>query len=410
MKLKHVVENLDMDVLKGSLDTEITGVVYDSRKAIPGSLFVCIEGYKTDGHKYIASAIENGALAVLVQKDISTIDDVTVMKTKDTRFALAYVSDRFFSHPSRAFPLVGVTGTKGKTTTTYMIKSILEADEKKVGLIGTVENSIGSKRIPAQRTTPESYDLQVLFDRMKEEKVEAVVMEVSSQGLKLHRASCSDYDIGVFTNLSKDHIGRDEHPDMEDYFNSKLKLFQMCKKGLVNLDSPYAQKVMENAACEMFTFGVHSNANVIAENIQKFSDHVMFHVRTPWGTEKIDVSVPGEFSVYNALAAIGVCGLMGISMDCIKKGLRKISVPGRAEVVPTPSREFTVMIDYAHSPDSLENILQTVKAFAPSRLISVFGCGGDRDRSKRPVMGEISGEIADFTILTSDNPRTEEPG
>lgn len=409
MLLKDLVKNVSILSANRDLTAEIRGVTYDSRKALPGYLFVCIDGFSTDGHQYAQQAVDNGACTLVVEKDVYIVGDVTTIKVANTREALAAISAEWFDHPSAEMCLLGITGTKGKTTTTYMIRSILEKSGRTVGLIGTVANCIGGEKIPARRTTPESYDLQEMFERMKEKGADSVVMEVSSQGLKLHRVSFCDFDIGVFTNFSKDHIGGFEHPDMEDYFLSKLKLFKMCKKGIVNLDAAYAERVLEGASCEMLTYAIEKEADVRARNITTHSDSVDFDVTTPWFETHVKVSVPGFFSVYNALAAISVCGTLGLAEEFIREGLVSVQVPGRAEVVPTPGKEYTVMIDYAHSPDSLENILSTVKGFVKGRLISVFGCGGDRDRSKRPVMGEISGRIADITLITSDNPRTEEP-
>lgn len=408
MELTKLIEGLDILDIQGTTNKQISRIVYDSRRAVPGALFVCVDGFKTDGHKFIQSAIDNGATTFLVQKDVPAIDDITIIKVPDTRYALAHVSAVFFEHPSRDFTLLGITGTKGKTTITYMIKSILEQADQMVGLIGTVANIIGSEKMPAQRTTPESLDLQEVFDNMKYKGADTVVMEVSSQGLKLSRVACSDFDIGVFTNLSEDHIGGDEHPDMEDYLNSKIKLFSLAKRGLVNVDCGYSDRVFESSQCECMTFGISNKADISAQDIVTHADRVEFFVTTPWFSSNVVVSVPGKFSVYNALAAIGVTGMMGIAPEHIVNGLKDIHIPGRAEIVPTPNKPYTVMIDYAHTPDSLRNILQTVKEFVPNRLISVFGCGGDRDRTKRPQMGKISGEIADITLITSDNPRTEE--
>ena len=396
--------------VQGGTDKEIRGVTYDSRKALPGYLFICIDGFTADGHRYAQQAVDNGACALVVEKNISVIgEDITIIRVKDSRKALALVSACWFGNPSRSMTLVGVTGTKGKTTTTYMIRSILEMADRTVGLIGTVANCIGREKIPARRTTPESYDLQEMFEKMKEKGADSVVLEVSSQGLKLHRVTGCEFDMGVFTNFSKDHIGWFEHPDLEDYLKSKLFLFKMCKKGIVNVDAAYSDRVLDEAACEILTFGIEKPADVRAENITTHSDSVEFDAVTPWFRERVKVSVPGFFSVYNALGSIAACGLMGVPFEAIRDGLLKVQVPGRAEVVPTPGKGYTVMIDYAHTPASLENILTTVKEFARGRLISVFGCGGDRDRTKRPLMGEVSGRIADFTIITSDNPRTEEP-
>lgn len=409
MLLKDLLSKMTILEAKGNLNIEIRGVAYDSRKALPGYLFICIDGFSTDGHQYAQQAVDNGATALIVEKSVNVVGDVTLVKVGDTREALAAVSAEWFANPSQNLELIGITGTKGKTTTTYMIRSILEKEGKTVGLIGTVANCIGNEKIPARRTTPESYDLQEMFEKMKDKGAQSIIMEVSSQGLKLHRVSACEFDIGVFTNFSKDHIGGFEHPDMEDYFRSKQKLFTMCRQGIINVDASHAEQLIREAKCPVLTYGIENEADVRARNIVTHSDSVEFDVETPWFNDRIIVSVPGLFSIYNALAAISVCGFKGVDIRLIKEGLLNVQVPGRAEVVPTPGKPYTVMIDYAHSPDSLENILSTVKGFVKGRLISVFGCGGDRDRSKRPVMGEISGRIADFTIITSDNPRTEEP-
>jgi len=409
MLLSELIKNLNPVSIQGCVDVDIRSIAYDSRRTEKDSLFVCIEGTVADGHKFIPEALEKGAKALLVQKQVDVPSDVTVVQVDNTRYALACVSAAFYGYPSNRFKLIGVTGTKGKTTTTYMIKSILEAENHKVGLVGTIANRIGDEVIHTERTTPESLDLQSLFSEMVVKNVDSVVMEVSSQGLALNRVSCCDFDIGVFTNLSRDHIGPREHKDIDDYLNAKIKLFKMCKKGLVNIDSEYAKKVIDNAECEILTYGIEKDADIRAENIKKHPDSVEFDVKTPWMTGNLKVGIPGKFSVYNALAAIGVCGMLGVSFESIKSGLEKVSVPGRVEVVDI-GKNYTVIIDYAHSPDSLENVLTTIKGFTKNRLISLFGCGGDRDRTKRPIMGRISGQIADFTIITSDNPRSEEPG
>ncbi|MGI6778148.1 MAG: UDP-N-acetylmuramoyl-L-alanyl-D-glutamate--2,6-diaminopimelate ligase [Acetivibrionales bacterium] len=408
MILKELVKGLNIIYSKGDLDIEISDIAYDSRKVKKGYLFVCIDGTKVDGHKYIPGAIENGAVALLVEKDVEVPDGITVIRIDNTRYGLAHVSDTFFKHPSEKFCLIGITGTKGKTTTTYMIKSILECAKQKVGLIGTISNMIGSEALYTERTTPESYDLQSLFSEMVDKKVDSVVMEVSSQGLQLHRVSCSQYEIGVFTNISRAHIGPREHKNFDEYLEAKIKLFKACKKGLVNVDCLYGKEVIENAKCDILTYGIDNEADIRAVNIEKHPSSVRFKAVTPWGNEEIWVNIPGKFSVYNALASIGVCALRGIPFDCIRTGLKNVSVRGRVEVIET-GKDYTVMIDYAHSPDSLENILTTVKEFAPSRVVCLFGCGGDRDKTMRPMMGEISGRISDFTIITSDNPRTEDP-
>ncbi len=408
MILKDLTGDLKVLDFKGTGNIEISGIAYDSRKVRKGYMFVCIDGTTADGHDYIPQAVENGAAAIVVQKESLTPEGISVIKTPDTRYALAYLSDAFYGHPSGKFKLVGVTGTKGKTTTTFMIKAVLESARKKVGLVGTLGSRIGDRTLYTERTTPESHDLQSLFAEMVDEGVDNVVMEVSSQGLALHRVSCCDYEIGVFTNLTKDHIGPKEHSSMEDYLSAKTKLFKMCKKGLVNNDSEYASEIIKEAGCEILTFGIEKKADIMAADIVKHPQSVEFTAVSPWFAGGFKVNIPGKFSVYNALAAIGVCGMLGIPYEAVRAGLEKVQVPGRAELVDT-GRDFSVMIDYAHTPDSLENILNTVKDYAPGRVVSLFGCGGDRDRTKRPMMGEISGRIADFTIITSDNPRTEDP-
>ncbi|HEX2944613.1 MAG TPA: UDP-N-acetylmuramoyl-L-alanyl-D-glutamate--2,6-diaminopimelate ligase [Clostridia bacterium] len=408
MLFADLIKGLNVLDLRGNIDIEIDGIAYDSRKVGKGYVFVCIDGTASDGHEFAGEALRNGAAAFITQRDIAVEANVPIIRTEDTRKALALISDRFYGHLSERFNLIGITGTKGKTTTTFMIKSILEASGHKVGLVGTLGTRIGDRVLYSERTTPESLDLQELFSQMVEEGVDDVVMEVSSQGLALQRVCCCDFDTGVFTNLSRDHISEREHASMEEYLLAKCMLFKMCRKGMVNLDSEYAPRVMEQAECEMLTFGIEKEADICAANIAKLPDCVEFDIKSPWYTDRLKVNIPGRFSIYNALAATGVCGLLGVPAGALKAGLERVQVPGRAESVDT-GRDFSVIIDYAHTPDSLENILTTVKDYAAGRVICVFGCGGDRDRTKRPIMGAISGRIADYTVITSDNPRTEEP-
>jgi len=409
MKLSNLLENLEYEVVKGDIATDIVNIAYDSRKVQNGYLFVCIEGYKTDGHNYIDSACENGARAILVMHDVEVNADITIIKIKNTRLALAEIANTFYENPSKDFNLIGITGTKGKTTTTYMIKSILEADNRLVGLIGTISNKIGEKEITAERTTPESYDLQGLFNDMKDAAVDSVVMEISSHALELYRVSASDFDIGVFLNLTQDHL--DFHSTFENYFEAKLKIFDLCKVGIINIDSDYGKLAYERAKKlnkKIYTLGISSEADFMAKNIKLNQGSVGYDVITPWENGRISVNIPGKFTIYNSLAAIAVCLCMNVTLEIVQKGISNIKVPGRAEIIET-GKDFTVMIDYAHSPDSLENILTTIKGYAKGRIVCLFGCGGDRDRKKRAIMGRISGEIASFTILTSDNPRTEDP-
>ena len=379
-------------------------------------MFVAIKGFDVDGHEYIKEAIGNGAKVILAQIDIDRKfikeipDDVTIILSENTRHALAICACNFYGNPSKKVKLIGITGTKGKTTTSFMTKAILEKEGKKVGLIGTIACYIGSKKLEdSDRTTPESLKLQKIFKQMVDEGCEVIVMEVSSQSLKLHRVDGCVFDIAVFTNFSEDHISEKEHPDMEDYFNSKLKLFHMCKTGYVNADDLHTAKIPKMLPDnDISTYGIDNYCNLLAKDITITNSYVDFKVKLGQRNERVKTFIPGRFSVYNSLAAICVGLKLGCSAENIKEDLLEIKVPGRSEMVPN-KKEIPIMIDYAHSPESLENILNAVKSYTRGRVISVFGCGGDRDPGKRPIMGEISGRIADYTIITSDNPRTEDP-
>ena len=414
MELKKILVGLEGLKAKGKLDLDITGLESNSKNIKEGYMFIAIKGYSVDGHDYINNAIEAGAKVVMVQegcdlKKIKLPADVTIIMARDTREALAICSCNFYGNPSRKFKLIGVTGTKGKTTTTYMIKTLLEAQGKKVGLIGTIENYIGEDSLgESDRTTPESIDLQRMFAQMVEEKVEFVVMEVSSQALKLQRVAGCNFDVGVFTNFSKEHISQKEHGDMEEYFNSKMKLFSMCQMGFVNIDDFRGARVKREAKCQVKTYGIDNGCDLLAKDITITNIGVDFKAKIGDKNERVKVDIPGRFSVYNSLAAISVAMYYGCSAELIKTALENIKIPGRSELVPN-KKELSIMIDYAHSPESLENILQAVKTYTKGRVIVVFGCGGDRDTTKRPIMGEIAGRIADYSIVTSDNPRTEDP-
>ena len=415
MKLKEMLIGLEGLKVKGDLEIEIKELESNSTKVKKGYLFVAIKGFDTDGHNYVEDAISNGATAVMIQegcdlKSLKIPEGITIVMAKDTREALAICSSNFYKNPSRKFKLIGVTGTKGKTTTTFMIKEILEKAGKKVGLIGTIATYINGERVKdSDRTTPESLELQRDFAKMAEAGVEVVVMEVSSQSLKLHRVDGCEFDIVLFTNFSEDHISPKEHPDMKDYFESKLKLFEMCKTGISNADDLQGAKIPRLFPdSNITTYGIDNFANVLAKDITITNSYVDFKVKITDRNERVKTCIPGRFSVYNSLAAICVAQKFGISPEVIKEALVEVRVPGRSELVDN-KKEIPIMIDYAHSPESLENILQAVKSYTRGRVISVFGCGGDRDTTKRPIMGEISGRIADFTFITSDNPRTEEP-
>ena len=414
MRLSEILNGIQDLKAKGNIDIDIKNISCNSKKVTQDTLFVAIKGYDVDGHDYINDAIANGATAIMLEdikkiRNIILPDNVTFIVTKDSRYSLAISACNFYGNPSRKFKLIGVTGTKGKTTTTYMIKTLLEAQGKKVGLIGTIENYIGEDSLgESERTTPESLDLQRMFAQMVEQKVEYVVMEVSSQALKLNRVAGIKFDVGVFTNFSKDHISAKEHSDMEDYFNSKMKLFENCNIGFVNIDDFRGARVKREAKCQVKTYGIDNGCDLLAKDITITNIGVDFKAKISDKNERIKVDIPGRFSVYNSLAAISVALYYGCSPEIIKTALENIKIPGRSELVPN-KKELSIMIDYAHSPESLENILQAVKTYTKGRVIVVFGCGGDRDSSKRPIMGEIAGRIADYSIVTSDNPRTEDP-
>lgn len=414
MKLKNILIGIENLKAKGDLEQDIIGIESNSKKVQPGYIFVAIKGFSFDGHQYIEEAVKNGAIAVVVEKInkelISKLSNITIIVAKNTREFLAIASSNFYENPSKKFKLIGITGTKGKTTTTYMIKDILEKAGKKVGLIGTVAVYINGEKIEdSERTTPESLELQKIFSKMVEQGTEYVVMEVSSQSLKLHRVDGCDFDMVVFTNLSEDHISAKEHPNTKDYFESKLKLFKMCKTGFVNIDDLYGAKIPSMFPdSEITRYGIDNPGEVIAKDITITNSSVDFKVKLSDRNERVKVDIPGRFTVYNALVAICICKKIGVDPEIIKDALLKVKVPGRSEMVDN-KLELPIMIDFAHTPESLQNILKAVKSYTKGKVICVFGCGGDRDARKRPLMGEISGKIADYTIITSDNPRTEDP-
>ena len=415
MKIKDLLIGLEGLKARGNLEIDVKGIACNSNKVKEGDLFVAIKGFEYDGHEFINEAIKNGAKAILIEegcdlKSFKVKSDTVVIMAKDTREALAIVSCNFYKNPSKKFKLIGITGTKGKTTTSYMIKEILERAGKKVGLIGTLETCINGKKLKTNdRTTPESLELQQLFSKMVEEKVEVVVMEVSSQSLKLHRVTGCDFDIAVFTNFSEDHISEIEHPTMEDYLQSKLKLFQMCKVGVVNADDVQGAKIPRLFPdSDITTFGIDNFANVMARDVTVTNTYADFKAKLTDRNERVKVGIPGRFSVYNSLASICVAKKFDVSPEVIKEALLEVRVPGRSEMVDN-KLEIPIMIDYAHTPESLESILKAVKIYTRGRVICVFGCGGNRDSSKRPIMGEIAGRTADYTFITTDNARNEEP-
>lgn len=399
------------EVVQGSDEIEVTTLANDSRKVEKDSVFVCISGAVSDGHQYVEDVAQKGAAAVVVEKDVKAPEGVTVIRVEDTRYALALMSAAYFDYPAEKLKVIGITGTKGKTTTTYMIRSILEEVGHKVGLIGTIEAIIGEKHIPAANTTPESYTIQQYFAQMVEEGCDSVVMEVSSQGLMLHRTAGIPFEIGIFTNLGKDHIGPNEHKDFDDYKRCKGLLFKQCRLGIGNADDQYFKDVFEGASCKIETFGFSEEADLRAENTQLVSKPgylgVSYHVAGLMDFD-VEIDIPGTFSVYNSLTAIAVCRHFEVPEEKIKEVLKKAKVKGRIEMIKV-SDEFTLMIDYAHNAMSLESLLTTLKEYNPKRLVCLFGCGGNRSKDRRYEMGEVSGKLADLTIITSDNPRFEEP-
>lgn len=411
MRLTELLKNLEYKCEQGSLDTDVRSVVFDSRKADKDSLFICIKGAVSDGHKYAQEVVEKGASVLVVQDDVTVPEQVTVIKVPDSRYAMACISAAWFGHPAEKMKVIGITGTKGKTTTTYLVKSILENAGHKVGLIGTIEAIIGDKVIPAANTTPESYIVQQYFAQMAEAGCDSVVMEVSSQGLMLHRTAGFLFDLGIFTNIEPDHIGPNEHKDFEDYIHCKGMLFKQCRVGIVNADDEHLEKVLEGHTCELETFGFSEKADLRAKDL---------HLVTGKGTLGIayqaeglmdfpvEIDLPGKFSVYNSLTAIAICRHFGVSVENIQKALKAAKVKGRIEMVKV-SDAFTLMIDYAHNAMSLESLLTTLREYRPTRLVCLFGCGGNRSKLRRYEMGEVSGRLADLTIITSDNPRNEEP-
>ena len=415
MVLAALLEKLEYELVSGSADMQIENVVYDSRKVTEGSLFICIEGGTADGHTFIPDVVKKGAKALIVTKDVSGLlpenADVTVVRVKDSRYALAYVSAAYFGHPAEKLKVIGITGTKGKTTTTYLVKSILEHAGHKVGLVGTIEAIIGQEHIPANNTTPESYVLQEYFAKMVEAGCDTVVMEVSSQGLMLHRTQGFVFDYGIFTNIEPDHIGPLEHKDFADYMHCKGLLFKQCRVGIVNCDDAHYQDVIRDHTCKIETFGFSENADYRAQDLKLISGAgflgIDFKARGKVNLD-IELHAPGRFSVYNALCAIAICNHFGVTADEVKEALLQAHVKGRIELVKV-SDDFTLMIDYAHNAMALESLLTTLREYNPKRLVCLFGCGGNRSKLRRYEMGEVSGKLADLTVITSDNPRNEEP-
>lgn len=412
MKLTELLSGFSFEIVSGSDDIDITELIFDSRKQIvPGSVFVCISGAVFDGHEFASTAVERGAVAIIAEHEIEVAKGVCLVICKNSREALACMSAAYFGHPANELVTIGITGTKGKTTTSYIIRNTLELAGYKTGLIGTIETIIEDTCIPSANTTPESYFVQKYFRDMVNAGCKCVVMEVSSQGLMLHRVSGFTFDYGIFTNLSPDHIGKNEHKDFEEYLKCKSMLFRQCKTGILNADDSHIKAVLDGHTCTVETFGTNEGAELRAVHVDlhnKEGELLVSYQTAGKMDMSITVGIPGKFTVYNSLAALAVCRHFNIPEETIKKALRDVKVKGRVEPVEI-SDKFTVMIDYAHNAMSLKSLLTTLLDYQPKRLICLFGCGGNRSRDRRFEMGEISSEFADLTVITSDNPRTEEP-
>lgn len=411
MKLADLLKKLKYTCVKGTADVDITTVAYDSRRVERGSLFICIKGAVADGHRFAEVAVNKGASALVVEDDVTVPENVTVIRVEDSRYALACIAAEYFGNPADKLKVIGITGTKGKTTTTYLVKSILDSAGHKCGLVGTIETIIGDKVIKASNTTPESYVLQDYFKQMVDCGCDCVVMEVSSQGLMLHRTAGFTFEIGIFTNIEPDHIGPHEHKDFNDYLHCKSLLFKQCRHGIVNIDDKHADYIINNASCDIVTYGFSEKADFRAANTKLVSGKGYLGIDYDLqGKEnmRVEIDLPGKFSVYNSLTAIAICSYFGIDSNTICDALKDAKVKGRIEMIKV-SDDFTLMIDYAHNAMSLESLLTTLREYNPTRLVCLFGCGGDRSRDRRFSMGEVSGKLADLSVITSDNPRTEEP-
>ncbi len=407
MKLAELLREVETAKIIGSEHLNITGIAFNSAEVKPGNMFVCIKGFQTDGHKYAGDAVSKGAIAIMAEKDMSELG-VTCIVCDNTRLAMAKAAAAFYGHPETRFRLIGITGTNGKTTVTYLVKSVLESLGKKVGLIGTNQNMIGTEVIPSKHTTPDSLELMQLFSHMAEKGAEYVVMEVSSHSLALDRVTACTFDVGAFTNITQDHL--DFHKTMEKYLEAKGILYHISRAGVVNADDSGAEYLLKTAECDnMLTYGIENDCDLHASDVRLSEKGVAFEVSCGGESYSVELGIPGEFSVYNALTALGCLVAVGIPMEKAVEGLKSArGVKGRIELVET-GRDFSVIIDYAHTPDGLYNVIKTIRGFCKGRIITVFGCGGDRDATKRPKMGRIAAELSDFCVVTSDNPRTEDP-
>ena len=408
---RELLKDLEYQVLSGSIDVNVNELVYNTKKVTKESMFVCIKGAAFDSHDAAADAAKSGAIVIVAERPVEVPEGICVVLVKDTRYALALISAAYFDYPARKLKVIGITGTKGKTTTTFMIRSILEHAGIRTGLIGTIETIIGDRHIPASNTTPESYTIQAYFAAMVEAGCQVAVMEVSSQGLKLHRTAGILFDIGIFTNLAPDHIGPNEHECFEEYLECKSRLFRQCRVGIVNADDEHCGQILEGHTCQVETYGFSEKADLRASDVKLVSRPgflgVAYHV-SGLADFDVEIDMPGRFSVYNSLVAIAVCRHFDISREDVLEALETAQTKGRIEKIKV-SDDFTLMIDYAHNAMSLESLLTTLKEYHPKRLVCLFGCGGNRSRMRRFEMGEVSGRLADLTVITSDNPRFEEP-
>lgn len=409
MRLLDLLQGLQYTAA-GNLEVPVEDVIYDSRKVKPGCVFVCLRGARADGHKYAQQAAESGACAIVADHPLQLTKEVPVVVVPDTRLALAELSAAHFGHPAKRMKTVGVTGTKGKTTTTYMIRAIMEKAGLKTGLIGTIGAVIGDRVIPTENTTPESYEIQSFLKQMAGEGCQCVVMEASSIGLKANRTAGFTFDIGLFTNFSPDHIGGDEHESLEEYLACKSMLFRQCKLGIVNMDDENWQAILKDHTCKVETYGFSAEAQLRAENEGLVSRPGYLGAKFDLSglmNFPVTVDIPGKFSAYNALAAIAVCRHFPVTQEQIQSGLSAVTVKGRVEPVPVPG-DYTLLIDYAHNAVSMENILETLREYEPNRLICLFGAGGNRAKSRRYEMGEVCGRLADLSVITADNSRFED--
>ena len=407
MLLKDLLKDLKEVKVTGSIMAQVESLYYDSRTVTPGSLFFCIKGFNTDGHQYAVEAVGRGARIVVLEQDLPLPESVVKVFVRDSREAMGLIAKAYFGHASDTMDLIGITGTNGKTTTTYLVKSILEVMGRKVGLIGTIVNLIGDARIQADRTTPESLDLHRLFHRMASEGVEAAAVEVSSHSLALKRVAGCTFETGIFTNLTQDHL--DFHGTLDHYRQAKAKLFDQARTAVINVDDESGRQIQGDLKIPAVTYGIQRPAMVYARDLEITARGVSFDLYLEGEKISVQLGIPGIFSVYNAMGAAAACMAMGVPSEAILKGLQSVQeVPGRFERLDTDT-DYTVILDYAHTPDGLENILKTAREMTSERVLTLFGCGGDRDASKRPIMGEVAGRYSDYCIVTSDNPRTEDP-